>query len=770
MKRNLFRIGTLVALGCLCAALPLGAQSSAVRITTRPAGLQFTIDGQVFTGATDYIWVLNSKHFISSYDQYAPDKRIRYTYLGSSSNLDTGLVGGTLPITANPAVKSITVSFEQDDLLTILIFDCSSYDPGPCPSPGQVGLSGAGGGIDRNTALWIPHGSSVGAGAYPASGYIFTGWAPLYGQPSPVDTSPYVIRFVMNGPQQLQPFFHNARPVQVTLQPNPRNCQIFADRTPYYQSITLEWGWDTTHTVGAPPAQNCYDGGLWTFDSWSDGGAINHDFQMPIGYTVVTLTANLIPAATVSFITTPNNLNLTIDGRQNWPSYNFIWGVNSSHQIIAPATQTDAQGHKYQFVSWSNGRTASFTYTMPETRADDTLTAKYQALGQVTLNSVPSQLQIQVEGASCITPCTIEKPAGTILKVVAPASMDLSPNSRLLFKGWNDGADASRQFTISPDARTYTITYQQQNRLTVAANPAEGASISINPSSPDGFYDAGSLVSISAQLALGFRFAGWSGDVSSATTSTAIALDAPKSALLMLDRVPAIAPGSVRNAAAPVTGIVPGSLISVFGANLAPALEIGSSNPLPQTLQNVTVRTEDAFLPLVFVSSGQINAQLPQSVSEGLHTLYVRWEGKGETSSQVRVVRNAPGLFNNGSTDQPLGSFLKSGGQAATVDNPAHGGDTLSVLGTGFGPYTSLPPDGFLLDDSAGYTLADTVTVVMEDGTELASSYAGRSGAAVGVDAARFQLPANLPDGQFLKLRIRVNGQDSNTVLLPVSR
>ena len=85
------------------------------------------------------------------------------------------------------------------------------------------------------------------------------------------------------------------------------------------------------------------------------------------------------------------------------------------------------------------------------------------------------------------------------------------------------------------------------------------------------------------------------------------------------------------------------------------------------------------------------------------------------------------------------------------------------------GPYVVLPPDGYLLDEGSGYTLVDAVTVLAND-TAVSALYAGRSSAAVGVDVVRFQLPAVLPDAPFLTIRIRINGQESNTVLLPIGR
>jgi uncharacterized protein (TIGR03437 family) len=133
------------------------------------------------------------------------------------------------------------------------------------------------------------------------------------------------------------------------------------------------------------------------------------------------------------------------------------------------------------------------------------------------------------------------------------------------------------------------------------------------------------------------------------------------------------------------------------------------------------------------------------------------------------VVRNAAGLFSKEVQGQALGFFVRSDGRIVSPDDPARPAEILSVLGTGLGPYRSTPPDGFLFDESAGYTIADPVSVVVGDGNGIDPLYAGRSAAGVGVDAVRFQLPP-APAGQaLLAVRIRVNGQESNTVYLPVA-
>ena len=62
------------------------------------------------------------------------------------------------------------------------------------------------------------------------------------------------------------------------------------------------------------------------------------------------------------------------------------------------------------------------------------------------------------------------------------------------------------------------------------------------------------------------------------------------------------------------------------------------------------------------------------------------------------------------------------------------------------------------------------MSVVVGDSMVVDPLYAGRSGVGVGVDAVRFQLPANLPDASVVALTLRTNGKDSNTVFLPITR
>jgi uncharacterized protein (TIGR03437 family) len=300
----------------------------------------------------------------------------------------------------------------------------------------------------------------------------------------------------------------------------------------------------------------------------------------------------------------------------------------------------------------------------------------------------------------------------------------------------------------------------------LSCDPSGGASLQASPASPDGYYDADAPVVVAASVNPGFRALRWSGSLTGSFLSGALTLDSPKTAVLELERVPAITSG-VRNAASDAASreVAPGSLITVFGVHLARELVVGPAAVLSQSLGGVTVRVDGAFLPLLFASPEQVNAQLVSALEPGAHRLVVRVEGRPETAIDFKVARNAPGLF---TTSSKLGLFVHQNGKPVTVDDPARPGETITAFGTGLGPYKLPPPDGFLVPEAPEYAIVDPVDVFV-DGVRLPVAYAGRSEAGVGVDAIRFALPSGFASSPTAEVHVTVNGVDSNAVVLPLS-
>jgi uncharacterized protein (TIGR03437 family) len=576
----------------------------------------------------------------------------------------------------------------------------------------------------------------------------------------------------MVGPISLLPVFTSigVQLTSVTLQTDPQELTVIVDSVRLTPPVTLEWGWSTVHHIAVDPNQTVR-GVAYVFQSWSDGGDFSHDVPVPSPSPPITLTAHFVPAHTVRFSTSPPNLKLTVDGRQDWVNYGFAWLPGSVHRVSAPTSQTDALGRRYRFVSWSDGQPASFDYKAGAPAGDLQVVATYQLLGQATITTNPANLPVEVDGAACLTPCVVERDAGASVRVTAAPVLNNIQRSRLVFRGWTDASSGNRAIQLLPEPKTYLANYAPQSLLSMAAEPSGGAAIVADPASSDGYYDTGSLVLLTAMPALGFRIQRWSGDITGTASTAAVLVDGPKDILLLLDRMPAISPSGIRNAATggSTDDVAPGSLISIFGANLAPGTAIGPSNPLAQTLQGVTVRVGDALLPLIFVSATQINAQLTSNIEPGLHTLIVRVEGWPEVAVPLKVARNAPGLFSSGSEDAIVGAFFRANGEAITRESPAQAGEVISLLATGLGPYRFTPPDGFVVEESASYSLIDPAEVVV-DGKSLVPVFAGRSHAGAGIDVIRFAVPVNSTESASLPMQVIVNGRSSNVVPLPVRR
>jgi hypothetical protein len=120
-----------------------------------------------------------------------------------------------------------------------------------------------------------------------------------------------------------------------------------------------------------------------------------------------------------------------------------------------------------------------------------------------------------------------------------------------------------------------------------------------------------------------------------ALTFTAIGLDGTAIDSVTLNPPPVIAPGGIVNAENFTSGIEAGSLVSVFGQNLAMRPQTSSKLPLSSQLGGISVSVNGALVPLQYVSPSQINLQMPYKIS-GEVTLRVATPN-GYASASVMV-------------------------------------------------------------------------------------------------------------------------------------
>ena len=766
LTMNRFISGQLSLLFSLGAAsLHAGSAVSATTVYTDPAGAMFYVDGQSYKSAATFLWPQGSKHTLSIIPiQQASSYKARYAFSGWIDS--TGILSGANPVvvvTADPGVTWFKASLTLQYAVSLNFYTCPAGES-VCSSPGTVFVNNVP--YTVNTDVYVNAGSAVTLQAVPNPGYVFVGWRGVFGNSSQA----FLTSFTLNEPVQVFPQFLHAG--AVTLAANPPGLRVLADHTLMFSPVTLDWGVGTTHTLGAQPWQADLHGRLWVFSSWSDGGSMTHAYTVP-STNSLTLTATFVPGGRVTFFTNPASLNLVVDGLAVGPPYNLVWAAGVPHTIAAPLHQVDFNGKGWAFQSWSNGGPAMQTIilTAAQVAAGFRLTANYtpstQTTGQIVIQSSTPGADVLADGADCYTPCTLERTIGTQVALSAPASEQIAAGTRLAFLAWADGAPATRTVTVGSGTATLTANYQSYYLLSATVDPAGTAALQFSPASPDGFYASTSTVSASASAGSKYSFDHWEGDASGTSPHATVAMTQPRTIRAVLKRSGNDGIDSIANAAGsgPEDAVAPGSIISIYGPKLAAGTETGPASPLVQTLDGVTVTIGDQLLPLLLVSPGQVNAQLPSGLGLGEQTLTVHNPGQPDAIGVFTAQRNAPGLFSQQISGRPYWVAMHADGSLVTPKSPARRGETVTALGTGFGPFHPQPPDGFAAPDSGTFPLADPVEVEFS-GKVVKPDFTGAAPGRVGITEVRFHIADPFPTNSTVEIKVRVKGHESNTVLL----
>jgi uncharacterized protein (TIGR03437 family) len=233
-------------------------------------------------------------------------------------------------------------------------------------------------------------------------------------------------------------------------------------------------------------------------------------------------------------------------------------------------------------------------------------------------------------------------------------------------------------------------------------------------------------------------------------------------AVISLAQTPQISSTSVVNAASYAQPIAPGSLVSIFGLNLASATTTATGQPLPTDLVETSVTVNGAKAPLFFVSPGQIDLQIPSATSvcwgcsSFLTASFVVTTAAGSSALvEVPVSYDAPGIFAADGSGCGLADALNvaldgSASQNSPSNSAAPGG-SIALFGTGLGLAWSQPTDGLA---SSGQRLESGVNVILGylgAAAPLAAfndpNYQGLAPALIAVDRIDFQIPPGTREG-----------------------
>jgi len=228
--------------------------------------------------------------------------------------------------------------------------------------------------------------------------------------------------------------------------------------------------------------------------------------------------------------------------------------------------------------------------------------------------------------------------------------------------------------------------------------------------------------------------------------------------------LPIVSTNGVVNAASFATRISPGALATVFGSNFA-LTNAGAQTPLPTSVQGVSVNVNGQLAPVLYVTSTQVNFQVPWETALGPATVTVAVNGGASNAVTVNVLGAAPGLFSSSSGQAIVqnSDYTLNG-----PSNPAKAGSTIMAYLSGSGTVSPAVADGAAAPSNTLVYLNSASSATIGSSTAQVS-FAGLAPGFVGLVQMNIVVPSDLPTGNY-PLTVTIGSETSNPATISVTQ
>lgn len=219
------------------------------------------------------------------------------------------------------------------------------------------------------------------------------------------------------------------------------------------------------------------------------------------------------------------------------------------------------------------------------------------------------------------------------------------------------------------------------------------------------------------------------------------------------------------NVFAPMVGaaVAPGTIVQIYGSNLASQPTPASTIPLPSALNQTTVFIGGMQAPLYYVSAGQINAQVPFELPTGQTVqVIVNANGALSTPNPIQLQNDAPGI-----AQFPAGEIIAEhlNGSLVLESSPAQPGEYIVMFVAGMGLTNQNVASGTASPSTTLANVLDPPTLTLNGVPVTNILFAGLTPTLVGLYQIDFQVPANAPNGDLVLVLTQSTGLSDSTVL-----
>ena len=235
-------------------------------------------------------------------------------------------------------------------------------------------------------------------------------------------------------------------------------------------------------------------------------------------------------------------------------------------------------------------------------------------------------------------------------------------------------------------------------------------------------------------------------------------------------RVPLVAPGQVLNGASFVAQapVSPGSLISIFGSQLADGQALGAA-PFQTSLAGTQVVLGGKPAPLLYTSDTQINAQVPFDVPVNSQLQILVQRGSAlSVGDPLTVAPAQPAIFTQDQQGTGQGSIVNGiSNVLADASAPVQAGDVVAIYCTGLGEVNPKVSSGAVAPNSPLSRTVNEATVSI-GGISAKVDFAGLAPGLAAVYQVNAVVPRGVAPGNAVPVTVSIAGQVSPPVTIAV--
>jgi uncharacterized protein (TIGR03437 family) len=241
---------------------------------------------------------------------------------------------------------------------------------------------------------------------------------------------------------------------------------------------------------------------------------------------------------------------------------------------------------------------------------------------------------------------------------------------------------------------------------------------------------------------------------------------------------PVLLGGIVNAASGAHVPLSPGSLASAYTLPQPYAPKQAGVQPLPTTLDGVTLWIDNERVPILAVWPSQVNFQVPWDLAAAGSAVPFSFETPAQNYASnwdIGLAPFSPGIFTmNGAPNGQAAAIVANTSSIAAPSGafagarPAARGEYVSIFCTGLGPVTNQPANGAAAVASP-LSMTQSPPIVKVGGVEATVQFSGLAPGMVGVNQVNVQIPQNAPTGPQVPLEITTpDGSASNPATIAV--